>query len=131
MQPANIYEPLTEKATPANREQIIRVVNDAFAKDDMTLFLSHCTNNVVWNMIGDKTLEGKDSIRQAMTAQPGNCPDITVDTVITEGNKTVGVGRFSINNKEGLQETFQYCDVYTFEDEKIAAMDSYVVSVKP
>ena len=118
------------KADAATQERVIRLVNDAFIKNDMPLFLSYCHDDIKWNMIGDKTIRGKDAILQEMTGKPGEGPDSIIETVITEDNKTVGTGRFSMTNKEGAKETYRFCDIYTFRDDKIASMDSYIVAVK-
>lgn len=120
----------TAKATAATHERIVRLVNEAFIQNDMPLFLSYCADDIEWNMIGDRILTGKDAILKAMTGKPGEGTDSTVDSMITEDNKTVGTGRFNMINKEGVKEFYQYCDIYTFRDDKITSMNSYVVAVK-
>ncbi len=118
------------KAATATQKQVIDLVNDAFIKNDMPLFLSYCTDDVVWNIIGDKTIHGRDAILGAMTGKAEEGPDSVVEFTVTEGNRTAGTGRFSMANKDGEKKTYRYCDIYTFRDDKIASMDSYVVAVK-
>ena len=118
------------KAEAATHERIIRLVNDAFIKNDMLLFLSYCTDDIEWNMIGETTWKGKDAILQAMMAKPGEGPDSVIDLVITEGSKTVGTGKFNMLNEKGETKHYQFCDIYTFKDDKIAFMESYVVAIK-
>jgi len=66
-------------------KEIIEKVNAAFAKGSTEGFLSFCAEDVEWTMVGDKTVKGKDAIRQWM-ASMGDMepPKFTVDNVIAE-----------------------------------------------
>ncbi|MCM2359336.1 MAG: nuclear transport factor 2 family protein [Geobacteraceae bacterium] len=48
----------------AKSKEIVEKVNTAFAENNLEGFLSFCADDVKWTMVGDKTVTGKDAIRQ-------------------------------------------------------------------
>ena len=52
----------------AKNKEIVEKVNAAFAEGSVEGFLSFCADDVVWTMVGDKTVKGKDAIRQWMAS---------------------------------------------------------------
>jgi uncharacterized protein len=48
----------------AKNKEIVEKVNAAFAEGRIEGFLSFYVDDVVWTMVGDKTVKGKDAIRQ-------------------------------------------------------------------
>ncbi len=118
------------KSMEATHEVVVRKVNDAFRNNDMPLFLSFCTDDIIWNMVGNGITKGKEAILQMMCASTAECPDIAIEVIFSQGDRTACTGTFSMQNKEGVKEHYSFCDVYQFNNEKIKALDSYVVPVK-
>jgi uncharacterized protein (TIGR02246 family) len=50
------------------RKEIVEKVDTAFAQNNLEGFLSFCAEDVEWTIVGEKTVKGKDSIRQWMAA---------------------------------------------------------------
>jgi len=111
----------------ANIKQIIEEINDSFMKGNTEGFLEHCADDVVWRMVGDKSITGKDAIREFMASTGGELPDFTIEKVIADGNSAVSYGNMTMKNKDGATVPYAWCDVYTFRDGTIATMDSYVI----
>ena len=128
----HIQETLNDKtkAMEATQEVIVRNVNDAFKNNDIPAFLSYCTRDIRWNIIGQSSTQGKDSILQMMAATPGECPDIAIDTIFSAANKTACTGTFTMVKNEGENERFHFCDIYEFKEDEIQTLDSYVVAIK-
>ena len=109
-------------------KQTVEKVNDGLAKNDPEVFLSNCRDDVKWNMVGDDTRTGVETIRTWMKSMGDmEPPKFTVDNLIGEGNVVVANGDMTMRNKEGKDESYSYCDVYNFQDGKIAELTSYVV----
>ena len=112
-------------------KEIIEKVNASFAKGSTEGFLSSCAENVEWTMVGDKTVRGRDAIRQWM-ASMGDMepPKFTVDNVIAEGDFATANGDMTMKDKNGKAVPYAYCDIYRFRDDKIVALSSFVIKTE-
>ena len=115
----------------ARIKAIIDEVNAAFAANNVEGFLAHCTNDIVWTMVGDRTVSGVEAIRGWMSSMNGEAPTFTVDHVSGDGDTVTAYGDMTMKGKNGAAEPYAYCDVYRFRGDKIAELRSYVVSTKP
>ena len=115
---------------PARNQAIVDQVNAAFAANNIEGFLAHCTTDVVWTMIGDRTVHGVDSIRSWMSEMNGDAPTFTVEHVSGDGDTVTAYGDMTMTGDDGSTEPYAYCDVYRFRGDKIAELRSYVVSTK-
>jgi uncharacterized protein len=110
---------------------IIEKVNAAFLKGGTEEFLSFCTEDIQWTMLGDRTVKGKDAILNWMapmkTMEP---PKFTVKNVIAEGDFVVACGDMTMKDTEGKIVPYSYCDVYRFRGDKIAELTSYVIKTE-
>jgi ketosteroid isomerase-like protein len=112
----------------SNNKAIVEKVNAAFAENNPEVFLENCKDNVAWNMVGDETRTGVETIRTWMKSMGDmEPPKFTVDNLIGEGDIVIANGDMTMKNKEGKDESYSYCDVYKFDGDKIAELTSYVV----
>jgi len=111
-------------------KDIVKKVNDAFGRNDIEAFLDQCTDSVVWTMIGEQPLNGKDEIRAFTASMPESAPQITLGNMIEEGNLVVCEGTVQMKNPDGTDYHGAFCDIYRFQDGKIAKLDFYVVDLK-
>ena len=44
----------------ANRKDIVQRINEGFADNNLEKVLSFCTDDLMWTMVGDTTVRGKD-----------------------------------------------------------------------
>jgi ketosteroid isomerase-like protein len=118
---------LEERTMATNNKEIVGKVNTAFAENSIDGFLSFCTDDVEWTMVGDKTVKGKDAVRDWMgsmaTSEP---PKFTVQNVVAEGDFVICYGDM-VMKEEGKLTPYSYCDVYRFRGDTIAELRSYVV----
>jgi uncharacterized protein (TIGR02246 family) len=108
----------------------IEKVNDAFRQNDTEAFLGFCTENVVWTMVGDVTVKGRDGIRKWMGSMPGEAPKFTIKQTVAEGDYVTCIGDMTMKNKDGEVVPYSFCDVYRFEGDKIAELNAFVVKLK-
>jgi len=77
----------------AKHKEIIEKVNDGFNKNDPEVFLGFCTDDVQWQMAGDKPRTGKKSIREWISSMEGmGPPKINTTAVISEGDTAACYG---------------------------------------
>jgi ketosteroid isomerase-like protein len=114
-------------------KEIVEKLNAACAEGDMEAFLDACTEDVEWRVIGDKTLKGKDAIREFSSSMENagmEHPKFTVEEIVAEGDTVVCYGNMTMNEK-GETVPYSFCDVYRFKDEKIVRLQSFVIKNQP
>lgn len=112
---------------PENNKTIVNEVNEAFAGNRVEDFLKHCSDDIVWRIIGEKTTSGVNEISQMEGHEP---PKFTVDEIVAEGDSVVCRGDMSMKGEDGVEGRYAYCDSYRFKGGKIVKLDSYVVKLK-
>lgn len=111
----------------AKNKEIVEKVNASFAEGGVEGFLSHCADDVVWTMVGNKTTRGKQAIRKWMASMDMEPPKFTVDNIIAEGDFVTAYGDMTMKDKDGKAVPYAYCDIYRFRDGKIAELNSFVI----
>ncbi len=105
-------------------------MNAAFAEGSTEGFLSFCAEDVQWTMVGDKTVKGKDAIRQWMASMDSEPPKFTVNNVIAEGDFVTAHGDVTMKGKDGKTVPYAYCDIYRFRDGKIVELSAFVIKTE-
>lgn len=109
-------------------KEIVEKVNASFTEGNTEGFLSHCAEDVVWTMEGEKSTKGVDEIRKWMSQMDGmEPPKFTVDKMIAEDDAVVCYGTMSMKGEDGKEGKYSYCDAYTFAGDKIQELRSFVV----
>lgn len=115
-------------------KEIVEQVNAAFLKGNFEGFLDFCADDVEWTILGDRTVNGKETIRQwmaEMAAENPEPPKFTVaDPIIAEGDFVAARGNMTMKDKEGKTGHYSYCDIYRFRDGKIVELSSFVVKTE-
>jgi uncharacterized protein (TIGR02246 family) len=116
-----------------NRETV-RKVNAAFLEGNFEGFLDFCAEDVEWTIVGDRSVKGREAIRQwmkSMAEEHKEPPKFTVaDPIIAEGDFAVARGDMTMKDKDGKQGQYSYCDIYRFRDDKISELNSFVVKIE-
>lgn len=110
----------------SNKETLARA-NAAVSRGDHEGFLAFCTEDTTWNFVGDRRLEGKQAVREWMTATYLEPPHVEVDRMVAEGDSVVAHGQITVKDAEGGETRSWYCDVWRLRDGKLATLNAYVV----
>lgn len=110
-----------------NNKAILEKANAAIIKGDNEGFLSFCTDNTEWTFVGDKTLQGKEAVRQWMATTYVEPPKFMVENLIAEGDFVTAVGKISMKDEDGKMAHYAYCDVWRFHDGKMAELKAFVI----
>lgn len=115
-----------------NYKEIVKKVDASFEANDMEGFLSFCADDVEWKMVGDATKKGKDSIREWMSSMGAGMepPKIIARKSIAEDETVASYGEMTMKDENGEEKSYEFCDVYQFENDKIASLTSYVIKVE-
>lgn len=109
---------------------ILEEANAAIVKGDNEGFLAFCADDTEWTFIGDKTLKGKEAVRQWMATAYTEPPRFTVGDMIAEGDFVVAVGTIVTRDENGELADSSYCDVWRFRDGKIVGLRAFVIQTE-
>lgn len=113
-----------------DNEAILEKGNAAITAGNNKEFLSFCAEDTKWTFVEDKTLKGKEAVRQWMATTYIEPPKFTVDHLIAEGDFLTAVGEITMKDSEGKMVRYSYCDVWQFRNGKIIALKAFVIQAK-
>lgn len=100
--------------------------NLAFFQADTKFIIDHASNDIVWEIYGDKTIKGKADFSKEVMAMAGCLADeLTIHHIITHGKEAACNGEFVIGEKR-----YAFTDVYVFVSagkKTIEKMYSYIL----
>jgi len=109
------------------RKRILEQANAAIAKGDNEGFLRHCTEDTQWYFVGERTLSGKDMVRQWMAETYKEPPRFDVHRLIGDGDFVVALGEITMKDDEGNEVQYAYSDVWRFRGDKLAELRAFVI----
>lgn len=112
-------------------KEIVRKINQAFRNNDMETFTNYCTDDVVWTMVGNETVTGRQGILDFMKGMPADCePVLHENLIFADENHVTCTGTMEMPNPNDSLFKGAFCDVYYFVDGKIKTLDTYIVEFK-
>jgi hypothetical protein len=112
------------------RKELIRDFNIAFAENNKDKILEFMADDIVWVMVGDKIMNGKEEAAKSLETMGDEiAEELILDTIITHGDTAAcdGVIKYS-------KHAVAFCDVYKFtghdKDAKIKELTGYAIVLK-
>lgn len=112
-----------------SNKEILQKANEAVVAGDNEGFLKFCTDDTKWIFVGDKTLNGKQEVREYMRTAYIEPPQFNVEHLIAEGDFVTAIGKISMKNGNGKLVNYSYCDVWRFKDGKMAELHAFVIAI--
>lgn len=112
---------------PEGHKTVLANANAAIMKGDFEGFLKFCTEDTVWNFVGDTILRGKQAVREWMAVAYKEPPQFEVHQMIGDGDFVAALGEITLPDQEGNARPHAYCDVWRFRDGKMAELRAFVV----
>lgn len=114
----------------APKKAMLKEFNIAMAKKDLDAITDMISDQVSWNLIGDKIIQGKEAFTETLKQRELNKISVlSINTIITHGNAGSVNGTYIIENGK----SYSFCDVYKFtsssKQAKIKEISSYVIEV--
>lgn len=113
-----------------NNKIILEKANAAISKGDYEGFLSYCTEDTKWEFVGEKTLIGKNAVREYLAITYREPPGFSVENLVAEGEFVTAIGTIRMKNSDGRTVDYSYCDVWRIRDNKLAELKSFVIENK-
>src|SRR5690606_12668666 len=104
---------------------LLKTANEALEKGDIEGFLSFCTDDTEWVFIGEKTIKGKDAVKQYLEEAYTETTQFTIERMIEEGDLGVQVGEISSEYKKGEVEPYRDSGIWRFETGKMAELEAF------
>jgi uncharacterized protein len=112
-----------------DHKEILLQGNAAISAGDHEGFLSLCTEDTRWEFMGDQILQGKQAVRDYMRYAYTEPPVFSVEQMISEGDWLTVLGEITLTDKDGKATRYSYCDVWRFEEGKMAELKAFVVAI--
>ena len=116
------------------KEDFIRNFNDAFSRNDLDFILDNMSDDIIWNFVGEKTMKGKDEVKEFMKPMSKvETLEMELLQIITHGWTAAANGRMKIKEPSGETKSFGFADIYVLnglKSPRIKEMTSYVVAIK-
>ncbi|MEK4511380.1 nuclear transport factor 2 family protein [Paenibacillus anaericanus] len=113
----------------APKKQLLKDFNIAFARNDIGFILENITDNVKWNLIGDKVIQGRSNFAEELKQMNNiGAIELEITNILTHGNTGAAHGILRFENL-----SYAFCDVYIFsssaKNAKIKEITSYNIEV--
>lgn len=112
---------------PENNKTILAQANAAITSGNYEEFLSFCTEDTKWTLVGEQTLRGKEAVRNWMATAYKQPPTFRVERLIAEDEFVTALGRIMLPAEADELVEHAYCDVWRFRDGKMAALQAFVL----
>ena len=119
-----------QKQTKMKNATILHKANEFVKKGNYESFLVYCTQDTKWVFVGERILEGKDKVREYMKEFYLEPPVFTVEKTIEDGSYVTVTGEITLKAANGTYNHYDYCDVWRFENGKIAELKAFVIEKK-
>lgn len=112
----------------SSRRSLVETYFEGFRRSDHAAILACLTEDVVWDVVGHSHLEGKAAFDgEIENEQFEGSPALTIDRLVEEGDTLVALGEGRGALKGGAAFRFAFCTVFTFADDLIRRVESYIV----
>lgn len=114
------------------KEEFLQKFNEAFVQNDINYIIDSTTDDIIWIMVGDKTIRGKEELAVSLNQMKDTSGlKLNVDSMIINGDQAAVEGSMSFEDMDGNRKNYGFCDLYKFRDEgelKISLMRSYIIA---
>ncbi|WP_047245754.1 nuclear transport factor 2 family protein [Maribacter thermophilus] len=109
--------------------EFLKQFNIAFAKGDIAFLIENVTDDIVWNIIGDKKLEGIKAFTEELAKmQSVKASNLILNQILSHGKEGAANGVMTMES--GKQYAFS--DFYLFQSakgEKLKEITSYCIKL--
>tara|TARA_R110000868_G_scaffold259361_5_gene517269 strand:+ start:24850 stop:25227 length:378 start_codon:yes stop_codon:yes gene_type:complete len=113
----------------APKKDFLKEINIAFAKGNSDFLLERVTDKIVWNIIGDKKLEGKKKVTEVLEKmKTEKASELILDQILTHGKEGAVSGIMKMKNGK----KYAFSDFYEFNTAKgvkVKSITSYVIEL--
>ncbi len=109
--------------------EFLKQFNIAFAEGNVTFLMENVTDDIVWNIIGERKIVGIEAFTEKLEKMKSvKTTELKLDQILSHGKEGAANGVMTMEN--GKQYAFS--DFYVFQSakgEKVKAITSYCIEV--
>jgi hypothetical protein len=109
--------------------EFLKEFNIAFAKGNFEFITESVTNEIVWNIIGDRKIEGKEKFTEELEKMKSEkASELIIDKILSHGKEGATSGIMKMQNGK----KYAFSDFYEFsgaKGAKIKSIASYVIEI--
>jgi ketosteroid isomerase-like protein len=113
----------------ADPKQILTDANAAIAGGDHEGFLRYCSEDIEWEVVGERTFHGKPAVREYLVSDGSSLTRFTVTEMIAEGDLLTVLGDLFSDGEDGTEVRNAYCDVWRFRGDEMVQLRAFVIPV--
>lgn len=119
----------SEECGNSPKNLFLKKLTIAFARGETEFILNSVSESILWNIIGEKLIQGKDDFSRAVQQITGNkVIELTIHHVVTHGKAGAVNGMLKLENGT----TRAFCDIYEFsgaKGTKVNKITSYSINI--
>ena len=109
--------------------EFLKDFNIAFAKGNVEFLIESVTDEIVWNIIGDKKIVGKENyVEELEKMKSEKTTELIIDQILSHGKEGAANGIMKMKNGK----KYAFSDFYVFRKNKstdLKSITSYVVEI--
>ena len=111
------------------KKEFLKDFNVAFGKGNTKFLADHVTDDIVWTMVGDKNIEGKEAFIKTIQKMAENkVSECIIEKVVTHGKEGAVNGIMKMENGK----EYAFSDFYEFKNStstEVKTITSYVIQI--
>jgi ketosteroid isomerase-like protein len=107
-------------------KEILEEVNEAIRRGNYDVILGYCQEDTKWLFVGEQEINGRDLVKEYIKDAYLAPPKFT-QHLFADGNYVIATGEISLVDANNQWTTSSYCDIWKFEDGKIAELKAFVI----
>lgn len=109
--------------------EFLKEFNIGFAKGDVKFLTESVTDEIIWNIIGDKKIEGKERFTEELEKiKAEKVTEFVLDQILSHGKEGAANGMIKMQNGK----EYAFSDFYKFKGAKgakIKSITSYIIKI--
>jgi hypothetical protein len=109
--------------------EFLKEFNIAFANGNVEFIIESVTDEIIWNIIGDRKIEGKEKFSEELEKMKSEkATEIIIDQIVSHGKEGASTAIMTMQHAK----KYAFSDFYKFKGvkgEKIKSITSYVIGI--
>lgn len=110
--------------------KFLKEFNIAFAKGNVEFIIESVTDEIIWDIMGERKIVGKETFREELDKMKSEkAAELTIDQIISHGKEGATNGIIKMQNGK----KYAFSDFYKFKGakgSKIKSIVSYVIEIQ-
>jgi ketosteroid isomerase-like protein len=110
-------------------QPVTRQISEQFSLGNFTFCYDHFADDVIWNIIGNRSLKGKQDVIAYCEQMSIEMASTTLANfnILGEADAIAIEGKCTFVDTENKPGEVSYCDIFLFSAGKIASINSYCI----